>query len=585
MSTETAILKKINLSELVEKDFIIPNYQRAFRWQEDEINLLLDDIYAAKKLKSVICLQPLVVKKSGEKYEVIDGQQRLTSIFLIILYLNNNVYKTPNPLYTISYSSRDLDLCKVIDGIDINDYIDKVLIKKGYKTINLWFENHRKENLSIHEDIFSALVNNIFFIWYLFGEDVETKSILEIEGEESIEMFLRLNIGKIKLTDSELIKAWILNRINDEENSKDKQDLTKIPRMKEWDDFEQRLRDDSFWFFLSSISTNYYNANRIAFIFEKLLNINHEEGRYTLFYSFIKEYKDCTTYEIWLKVKGMMLTFIDWYEDRELYHYVGLLTAFGIGLSTIISIYEKSADRKLFKINLIKLIKKNLKINDLDFDIIQYLQDINYNDNKENIVKILLTFNIFSILEMENSYSRFPFYNYHTVAWDIEHVHSQTDDKISSKDDYVKWITLNKAIFQQLPDQNKDLIYDFDNIEKDSEAVLKEKYNKLVAIAGEHYKTNESTDLKHLNIHSIANLALLDAKTNRSYKNSVFLIKRKTILQNEKEGTFIPICTRNIFLKAYSKTSNDPFRWTTIDMSDYFDAIKVCLESIGNKYE
>jgi hypothetical protein bacD2_00658 len=84
-------LKLIN--ELRDYSFYIPKYQRGYRWTQNEILDLLNDIYEFKPKqigddpdkKTWYCLQPIVVKKIEEnKFEVIDGQQRLTSIYLIL---------------------------------------------------------------------------------------------------------------------------------------------------------------------------------------------------------------------------------------------------------------------------------------------------------------------------------------------------------------------------------------------------------------------------------------------------------------------------------------------------------------------
>lgn len=61
--------------------FYLPNYQRGYRWTSEEIKLLLDDIYESNG--NPYCLQPIVVKKKDERFELIDGQQRLITIYLI----------------------------------------------------------------------------------------------------------------------------------------------------------------------------------------------------------------------------------------------------------------------------------------------------------------------------------------------------------------------------------------------------------------------------------------------------------------------------------------------------------------------
>ena len=103
-------LKSIN--ELLGMKFFIPLYQRGYRWTEQQVKDLLNDIWEFSKKKKqeyeFYCLQPLVVKlmsdeektkckldNNDEWYEVIDGQQRLTtvSLFLAAIYTRLRDYK------------------------------------------------------------------------------------------------------------------------------------------------------------------------------------------------------------------------------------------------------------------------------------------------------------------------------------------------------------------------------------------------------------------------------------------------------------------------------------------------------------
>ena len=77
---------------------------------------------------------------------------------------------------------------------------------------------------------------------------------------------------------------------------------------------------------------------------------------------------------------------------------------------------------------------------------------------------------------------------------------------------------------------------------------------------------------------NIGNLTLLDSKTNRSYKESSFDIKRKIIIDREAKGLFVPLCTKNVFLKVYSDDLSNMSQWTDQDKEDYKKAININLE-------
>ena len=115
-----------SVSELLGMKFFIPNYQRGYRWTEQQVKDLLNDIWEFSKKKKqeyeFYCLQPLVVKRKDEdvlnsikaatsieevetllkgSWEVIDGQQRLTTLFIILSVLEEK------SLYSIEYETRD----------------------------------------------------------------------------------------------------------------------------------------------------------------------------------------------------------------------------------------------------------------------------------------------------------------------------------------------------------------------------------------------------------------------------------------------------------------------------------------------
>ncbi|EGQ8498032.1 DUF262 domain-containing protein, partial [Vibrio alginolyticus] len=105
-------LKTIN--EIRDIDFYIPSYQRGYRWTPKEVKDLLNDISEFRPRfvnddneKTWYCLQPIVVKKKDNaQYEVIDGQQRLTTIYLILHFLNSR-FREPEKLFRLGYETRE----------------------------------------------------------------------------------------------------------------------------------------------------------------------------------------------------------------------------------------------------------------------------------------------------------------------------------------------------------------------------------------------------------------------------------------------------------------------------------------------
>lgn len=76
---------------------------------------------------------------------------------------------------------------------------------------------------------------------------------------------------------------------------------------------------------------------------------------------------------------------------------------------------------------------------------------------------------------------------------------------------------------------------------------------------------------------NIRNLTLLDAQTNRGYGNAFFPIKRKWIISNDSQGIFVPIATKNVFLKYYTRKGSNLMVWDKTDAEDYVTAMEQTL--------
>ena len=76
----------------------------------------------------------------------------------------------------------------------------------------------------------------------------------------------------------------------------------------------------------------------------------------------------------------------------------------------------------------------------------------------------------------------------------------------------------------------------------------------------------------------LCNLTLLDCKTNRSYQDDTFAEKRRIIIERESNGLFVPVCTKNIFLKVYTSEVKQMQIWDENDKLDYILAISEILD-------
>ena len=157
-------------------NFVIPSYQRGYRWRgkNGEVQALLEDIkefIENKKVDEKYCLNPIAVKKvSDTEYNLVDGQQRLTTIYLILKYLNKELnLKNEDNNFNINYDTKEKNkdfLKNVNDNTSKDDYkqnIDYHHIYKAYVYIKNWFENNDKE------DFKKNLLKSVNIIWYDVG--------------------------------------------------------------------------------------------------------------------------------------------------------------------------------------------------------------------------------------------------------------------------------------------------------------------------------------------------------------------------------------------------------------------------------
>lgn len=119
--------------------FYIPSYQHGYRWGADEVLRLLNDVYSNGKKN--YCLQPVVVRKSGDSYELIDGQQQLTTLYLIYRYMKNVNPFFSEPVFNLEYQTRDnsAEFLRTVNMSWREENTDFWFIGKAYETLAIAF--------------------------------------------------------------------------------------------------------------------------------------------------------------------------------------------------------------------------------------------------------------------------------------------------------------------------------------------------------------------------------------------------------------------------------------------------------------
>lgn len=554
----------------IKGEFIVPSYQRGYRWGEKDVERLVNDIL--NNGPAPYCLQPIVVKKLGSKpdgtiqYELIDGQQRLTTLYLIYQYIHENSFGfLPEPAFSIEYKTRpeSAEFLTNIDKSRSNENIDFWYMSKAYEKLNKLLA--AKDKMT---DINKYLAQNVNIIWY----EVPT-------SEDGVSLFQRLNIGKIQLTASELVKALFL-RDTPEDSVKEYQEEIAL----QWDNMERDLHDDDLWAFLTNKKTPKY-ATRIDLVLDLMAGKGeNERDSLSTFFYFDNLAKSKRLYDVWKDIQKAFLQLKDWRYDHDLYHKIGYLIA--SESATLLDIYNDSKEvrKSEFKQRVDNKIRESLRKNDQPVDI----EDLQYGKDNELIKRILLLFNVESVRTIDNEVQWFPFSKHKDGFWSLEHIHAQRSEGLNANSDRYKWLTAHisslKGIIADLSedDTRKAEIMDSVNEAEELVKVIESKSKKNI---GNDFKTLQEKIVGQLSpkgetdtLHSIDNLALLDVSDNAALSNYVFDAKRNIIIDLDKQGRYIPYCTKMVFFKYYTPSDHVQVHfWGPEDRKAYEANIKTKL--------
>ena len=428
-----------------------------------------------------------------------------------------------------------------------------------------------------------------------------------------------------------MIKALLLKK---EGNDQKSLAPTQMNIAVKWDEIEAQLSDNGFWSFLvNEKKDETVYATRIDFIFRVMArelndgillqanqnypkeesytvseNINKDKFSFYVFSNYVRLLKkhpnensnDNQNYIeiIWDGVCEYYRMFKDWYKNIKWYHMIGFLveTSKQTYIDQILELSrlyrEGSADTgEGHKEHFEKGLRSRIT-NELFGDTTptvssfrDFIIGLDYHNDLDNIRKVLLLYNI-AYLEACKENGRFPFEKYkdESVSWDLEHINAVSDtrpddDRRDSGDNNrLQW--LKKAV--DIPEIDKIVTSDGDNVLQLIQKIIDEK----LYLSKYQPNTKDFIQVYEAVIdyfggagepdNSIGNLTLLDGGTNRSYKNDVFPLKRKTILKRMIGDVFIPLCTQKVFMKGFEESDN-LLRWDQKDKAAYTNEIINCI--------
>ncbi len=604
-----AELELRTIFDLLGHHFYIPHYQRGYRWTSEQVTQLLDDVWEFAEKDPAkgefYCIQPIVVKpkkweENGNQidgYEVIDGQQRLTTSYLIIKYIRDHLLKVDSliedygkELFSLRYETREKSenyLANILPET-CRENIDYFHIFNAYETIKAWFKDSGKVETRTKKDklrnIFLGEKNDngsVQVIWY----EPEHRNINEAdELKKSKELFTRLNMGKIPLTNAELIKALFLSDYSFNNVSAQEAGRRKLEICQMWDIIEQQIADESFWAFITNKKQDKY-PTKIELLLDFMANKDeHQRDSLHTFLYFLKLSKDedQELWSVWLKIEKYFQTLVEWQKDRNLYHKVGFLIAVGKSARALI---EKSEHclKDEFSSYLDKIIKD--EVLNCSFDEIlnlRYDKKTQYN----KLETVLLFFNVETIRINQNIEEFYPFkFHKNVESWSLEHIHAQNSEFLdqTKKEQWKVWIDNHLPLLQELLKTNEakdleELITSLQTFRGLKEGDTWAQFEQLANKAFDYFNAEDDS---RGDIHSIANLALLGQADNSALNNSVFEVKRRKIMKMDTEGNYIPVCTKRVFLKYFEKQSlNQQFYfWGAKEQANYVSAIHEVLNN------
>ena len=510
------ILKKIFSEEFW---FIVPQYQRPYVWQEENIQELIDDLYYAfeNKQNSEYFLGALVLKRTTEKefreYENLDGQQRLTTLCMMMAVIRDLI-KKPQYKYTLSqmiyqeenellkvpsrnrikYNTRDKVKDFVKDYIiangstrkrDLVNYHEDTNISvsnmaKAISTMHTIFDN--KENL---EAFAVFLLNNVLFIY------VSTDNT-----EDAFRLFTILNDRGIPLSNADILKSINIGEIGEE-------DLDEYS--KHWEYLEEKYHKgfDRFLSFVRTILLKNKPSSNLLDEYEK--NIYQK--------NILKKGKN--TIDFLIELDGIYDKIIDLNDENLSNEYKNLVTIMKLGLHsdewipTVLSYFLKFE-----YYNLDEFIKK------LEYKFIgDLMSNVSPSKRRENLNNIIKTIEIVSKENMD-----ILFENRELFDIDKNIFRKNINGDIYGKK-YTKYLLLKMEYLM-----NDNSVYLSNYKEISIEHVLPQNPLKK-----SHWRRDFTEEQRKLWTNKLSNLVLISNKKNVKLANLDFKKKKEEYLKNRMD--------------------------------------------------
>jgi uncharacterized protein with ParB-like and HNH nuclease domain len=561
-----------------KKYYNIPLYQRGYKWDPNHIEKLLKDIDAFKPQEGKFyCLQNITIVPEDDHFNVVDGQQRLTTLTLILAFLsersmvNNKIRFPENSIRMQTNKFLNTIITKeghrfpedtwdeFINHKPDYDHQDIGHLYKGYQAIQKWFHDFRVLRAGSEMDFLDILLDNVKII---------VNKVERVDSEEKI--FGNLNSKRVPLDGADLIRAMLITRVAHEEGKRES-DIKNIVRVN-----ERRVK---IGWELDQIN-QWWSKDDIKAYFSKFKNIRSEETSsgvkifndnlyplnllYLLFAE--KKQEDELTLELvekhnndalglYKELLKLHYTLQDWYNDKYIYHFLGYLfnhlRKAEFNFKDAWDLWEESKTRGAFIDELKDRIRASIspdgKLMDYDDPEINW-----YDDRRELLVRSMILMDI--IHSLKDKHPKLPVIAFTKTNNDIEHIFPKKPDKdkLAEQREYLQFLNVNVI----RNDKDRFDLSHFDKKKNDPEY-----HATVIGFIEDHVSS--------IKINSIGNLVLLYSSWNRSIQNATYPVKRARIIEYFQQGHFIQPHTFQVFIRYFNDKrdeNRDLEHWTNNDI-------------------
>jgi len=585
----------------------IPPYQRGYKWGSENgqpVERLFSDLKQAwSSKKKEYLLQAITVKKirdgdNGWLLEVIDGQQRLTTLFILIQVLNFQINKsisqsiTENKLrYSIRHENQTLDtlvarwiksveeLAETSESFDRLKNAQEVDREKQQDIFYLKCATLRCVHELATRSSDSVFLNNEQIVSFnkFVLEDVKLM-VNAVEAHVSGEkIFGNLNSNRVVLTETELIKGLMLTRVARNSKMVHPRRYREILEMRiqlgrKWDELIH-------WTKLPEIRSLYFRAFNDGMIgllelvarqlpepFKAVKSNNGDEK--LLFEFFLRQHDFEEVFRLLVNTFSRMQ---DWHANDQSFHLLGYCLMHQKDANRVSFIVKQLGckTKAQFTNGLYDQRKSILfgseetngdvgRPNNVNFD------KLKYGENNPQIQSILLALSVFQKVND----GRFNFHAYQDEDWTLEHIFPQTP--FGKEADLTE--AQNKAALAILTQDNEKVLGG--EIAKSIDKIAQSKEE-----SDPGGKINELLRSVPL-LHQIGNLCLLIPEDNSSMGCKMFNEKRKIIRNRIAQGSFVPRHTYEVFSKMIGGEDDNLQVWSGENIKKHQEEIARRLKDL-----